>query len=50
MSRKTLGSIVVIFTLALAHGALAASSADEFYRGKVIRIIVGFSAGGGFDT
>ena len=23
---------------------------EDFYRGKVIRIIVGFSAGGGFDT
>ena len=50
MSRKILPSIIVIITLALAHGALAASSADEFYRGKVIRIVVGFSAGGGFDT
>jgi tripartite-type tricarboxylate transporter receptor subunit TctC len=50
MSRKHLRSIIVIITLAVAHGALAASSADDFYRGKVIRIIVGFSAGGGFDT
>src|SRR5438874_4127628 len=33
---------------ALATPASAAS--DEFYRGKVIRIVVGFSAGGGFDT
>ena len=24
--------------------------ADEFYRGKNIRIIVGFAAGGGFDA
>lgn len=28
----------------------AASTSEDFYRGKVIRIIVGFSAGGGFDT
>jgi tripartite-type tricarboxylate transporter receptor subunit TctC len=27
-----------------------AASAEEFYRGKNIRIVVGFSAGGGFDT
>jgi tripartite-type tricarboxylate transporter receptor subunit TctC len=27
----------------------AATSPDDFYRGKTIRIIVGFSAGGGFD-
>jgi tripartite-type tricarboxylate transporter receptor subunit TctC len=27
-----------------------AASADDFYKGKTIRIVVGFSAGGGFDT
>lgn len=36
--------------LATAESNHAASPADEFYRGKVIRIVVGFSAGGGFDT
>jgi tripartite-type tricarboxylate transporter receptor subunit TctC len=34
---------------AVADG-FAASTDGDFYRGKVIRIIVGFSAGGGFDT
>jgi len=43
-------SIVFVFLLAVGNAVGAASSADEFYRGKVIRIIVGFSAGGGFDT
>ena len=36
-----------------AHCHLAArqgASADDFYKGKTIRIVVGFSAGGGFDT
>jgi tripartite-type tricarboxylate transporter receptor subunit TctC len=33
-----------------ANPGYAAATADDFYRGKVIRIIVGFSAGGGFDT
>ena len=28
----------------------ASAAADDFYKGKTIRIIVGFSAGGGFDT
>lgn len=28
----------------------SAASADDFYTGKTIRIVVGFSAGGGFDT
>lgn len=27
-----------------------AASANDFYKGKTIRIVVGFSAGGGFDT
>ncbi|HEY6368516.1 MAG TPA: tripartite tricarboxylate transporter substrate-binding protein [Candidatus Binatia bacterium] len=33
-------------SLVLATGARA----DDFYKGKTIRIVVGFSAGGGFDT
>ena len=33
-------------SLVLATGA----TADDFYKGKTIRIVVGFSAGGGFDT
>ena len=38
------------FALAVTSVAGAAASAEDFYRGKVIRIVVGFSAGGGFDT
>lgn len=30
--------------------AFAAPASNDFYKGKVVRIIVGFSAGGGFDT
>jgi tripartite-type tricarboxylate transporter receptor subunit TctC len=30
--------------------SVLSAAADEFYRGKNIRIVVGFSAGGGFDT
>ena len=40
--------VVIGFSFALASVISAAT--DEFYRGKVIRIVVGFSAGGGFDT
>jgi tripartite-type tricarboxylate transporter receptor subunit TctC len=43
----------VVFAAVLsvaATNALAAPANDDFYRGKVIRIIVGFSPGGGFDT
>jgi tripartite-type tricarboxylate transporter receptor subunit TctC len=45
---RLLAAAMVIAALPLPSHALAAG--DEFYRGKVIRVIVGFSAGGGFDT
>jgi tripartite-type tricarboxylate transporter receptor subunit TctC len=35
---------------AFAPLAVTLAADDEFYRGKVIRVVVGFSAGGGFDT
>jgi tripartite-type tricarboxylate transporter receptor subunit TctC len=34
----------------LALGPKAASAEDDFYQGKTIRVSVGFSAGGGYDT
>jgi tripartite-type tricarboxylate transporter receptor subunit TctC len=36
--------------LVLVGGASAAGAQDDFYRGKTIRIVVGYTAGGGFDT
>lgn len=36
--------------LVLLASAPAHAASDDFYRGKTIRIIVGFAAGGGFDT
>lgn len=50
MRRLLVMSLVLAGQLAVAQSNHAASTADDFYRGKVIRIIVGFSAGGGFDT
>ena len=41
---------MILFTLFGAARIEAGSAGEEFYRGKVIRIIVGFSPGGGFDT
>lgn len=35
---------------ASAASAAAAATEEDFYRGKVVRIVVGFSPGGGFDT
>jgi tripartite-type tricarboxylate transporter receptor subunit TctC len=47
--RAIAGLVVFCFWIAAPHTGSAASG-DEFFRGKVIRIIVGFSPGGGFDT
>lgn len=41
--------LMVISGLAIISG-VAHASAEEFFKGKTIHIIVGFSAGGGFDT
>ena len=44
---------VIATTLALAAAAAApearAQSAEEFYRGRTVNIVVGFTAGGGYD-
>jgi tripartite-type tricarboxylate transporter receptor subunit TctC len=40
----------LIVIAALAPLSPAGAAGDDFYRAKVIRVIVGFSAGGGFDT
>src|SRR5262245_8420853 len=40
-----LGLMVLVVTT-----CAAAFAQDDFYRGKTIRIVVGYSAGGGFDT
>jgi tripartite-type tricarboxylate transporter receptor subunit TctC len=42
---------VALPSLALAAAIAAApASADDFYKGKTINIVVGFSSGGGYDT
>jgi tripartite-type tricarboxylate transporter receptor subunit TctC len=40
----------VVFVIAGFATAGYSAGVDEFYRGKSVRIVVGFSAGGGFDT
>lgn len=50
MAKRCSLFLVMILGLAfLAHPA-AAATPEEFYKGKTIRFIVGFAAGGGFDT
>jgi tripartite-type tricarboxylate transporter receptor subunit TctC len=42
---------LVILSIFLAPGSARAAAAEQdFYRGKNIRVIVGFAAGGGFDA
>ena len=43
-------AVSVIIGSSLAVASFVSAASEEFYRGKVIRIVVGFSAGGGFDT
>ncbi|HSK31256.1 MAG TPA: tripartite tricarboxylate transporter substrate-binding protein [Candidatus Limnocylindria bacterium] len=45
---RFLALFVAVIATFLSSDARAA--AEEFYKGKSIRIVVGFSAGGGFDT
>ena len=47
-----MGKKLILLALALMVSFETASGAspDDFYKGKTIRIVVGFSAGGGFDT
>jgi tripartite-type tricarboxylate transporter receptor subunit TctC len=43
-------TIVALCCLPLAAGAATSPGAEEFYKGKTIRFVVGFTAGGGFDV
>src|SRR3954468_2702295 len=46
MIRKVLVSVVVALTVA---SPARAQSVEEFYRGRSITVLVGFTAGGGYD-
>jgi tripartite-type tricarboxylate transporter receptor subunit TctC len=50
MARILLLSLALACEWMFALAAQGAAPPEEFFRGKVIRIVVGFSAGGGFDT
>ena len=50
MGKLLLLAVSVVFGSFAAVASVASAASEEFYRGKVIRIVVGFSAGGGFDT
>ncbi len=48
MIRKTGLAVALVAALGLTAGNVAA--ADDFFKGKTIRVIVGYSPGGGYDT
>ena len=50
MSKKFSLLLATVFAVTLVLGATPRASAEEFFQGKTIRFVVGFSAGGGFDT
>lgn len=50
MKRISWSAIPVVAAMLLLVAGPAKSSTHDFYKGKTIRIIVGFAAGGGFDT
>ena len=42
-------NVLLVFGLAFV-GATSATAQEPFYKGKTVRMVVGFSAGGGFDV
>jgi tripartite-type tricarboxylate transporter receptor subunit TctC len=50
MGKATLRIACMLLSLFALVGVRSGASAQEFYKDKTIRVIVGFSAGGGFDT
>jgi len=50
MCKKFRYIILLVIGLALVVGGSTNASADDFYKGKTIRFVVGYSPGGGYDT
>jgi len=50
MHRKITYIIVLAIGLAIVVGSSTSALADDFYKGKTIRFVVGYSPGGGYDT
>ena len=49
MAWARLGLLSALFALAAAGAPARAENVADFYRGKVVRVIVGFPTGGGFE-
>ena len=50
MTRRNLVALFLAMTPLLAAAPASAQSVEEFYKGKTVRLIVGYSAGGGHDA
>ena len=50
MNRQNWSLVPALLGAMLALGFGSAFAQEPFYKGKVVRLIVGFAAGGGFDT
>lgn len=50
MNRKTFYLLPMLIVVMLILGSGFTLAQEPFYRGKTIRLVVGFAAGGGFDT
>lgn len=50
MNTKSSCAVTLLVLVSLVASAPRPVSGQEFYKDKIIRIIVGFAAGGGFDT
>lgn len=50
MNRRLWLVVATLVGVVFLVAAPARSASDDFFKGKTIRIIVGFAAGGGFDT
>ena len=48
MFRKTGLAVALVAALGLTAGNVVA--ADDFFKGKTIRVVVGYAPGGGYDT
>src|ERR1041384_4384015 len=45
----TVGMVALAFAFVFASSPARAQSVEEFYRGKTINLIIGYSVGGGYD-
>ncbi len=50
MNKKFLCLVKLVIGLTFVVGASATALGEEFYKGKIIRFVVGFFPGGGYDT